>query len=346
MNNELLVARIVSGVVRLKIKGRSVVLRRPTPEQLYEAEEVFEDTFNSALEDGLLSPFELLEFLLERGFWDEEKNKLIEQVPLDIQDSQVKLFENIFRSDIQGAIRKILESQRAKFAQLWAERHAFDHLGAEGLAKITRAKFLLYCELNGPHADYHSFAASDSSLDTLYQLYSNSRLSESVLRSLARTEPWRSIWNCKKAEGGRIFDRSPTCYTDEQRSLVNWSLLYDNVYEHPECPSDEVIADDDVLDGWLIIQKRKRAGGSSQNADSLIKNEKIRNSDEVFIIADSQKDADRIHKMNSGEANRVRRSRLNAVKKHGSVDETKLPDVKQKIRQQATQMHAQAMGVK
>jgi hypothetical protein len=34
--------------------------------------------------------------------------------------------------------------------------------------------------------------------------------------------------------------------------------MYDNVYESMECPPDEVIKDDDMLDGWFIQQHKDR----------------------------------------------------------------------------------------
>ena len=34
--------------------------------------------------------------------------------------------------------------------------------------------------------------------------------------------------------------------------------MYDNIQESLDYPSEDVVEDDDMLDGWLIIQKQKR----------------------------------------------------------------------------------------
>ena len=66
-----------------------------------------------------------------------------------------------------------------------------------------------------------------------------------------------------------------------------WSSLYDNIQESPDCPSNEVINDDDMLDGWMIIQKRNREQAKLQkDAENKFGNKKISNADEVFIVKD------------------------------------------------------------
>ena len=42
------------------------------------------------------------------------------------------------------------------------------------------------------------------------------------------------------------------------KNIVMWSQLYDNVQESMDAPTKDVIKDDDLLDGWLIVQGKKR----------------------------------------------------------------------------------------
>jgi hypothetical protein len=75
---------------------------------------------------------------------------------------------------------------------------------------------------------------------------------------VARTDPWRGVWAARRAEAG-VFGKPACDLTDEQRSVVGWSLLYDGARECPDCPPDDVLTDDDAFDGWLI-KRRQRAG--------------------------------------------------------------------------------------
>ena len=40
--------------------------------------------------------------------------------------------------------------------------------------------------------------------------------------------------------------------------LCSFSRMYDSVYKNTECPSDDVIQDDDMLDGWFIQQTKEQ----------------------------------------------------------------------------------------
>jgi hypothetical protein len=100
--------------------------------------------------------------------------------------------------------------------------------------------------------------------------------------------------------------------TDEQRALVNWSLLYDNVYQHPECPADAVVEDDDLLDGWLIDQRRDREAKATGGGGrvQLVGNEKIRGSQEVYLVAETPADARKVVDLNDEFGRAVQKQRF------------------------------------
>jgi hypothetical protein len=86
--------------------------------------------------------------------------------------------------------------------------------------------------------------------------------------------------------------------------------MYDNVSEHHESPSQEVIEDDTCLDGWFISQDRKMKEDKKQSqADNMISNEKIKNSGEIFVMANDNENAQEIYDMNNGLARNTVRQR-------------------------------------
>ena len=144
------------------------------------------------------------------------------------------------------------------------------------------------------------------------------------------------MWGASKT-GIPLFDIPATHLTENQKVLINWSRLYDNIYENMDCPSEEVIRDDDALDGWLIVQHRKREKEKNRNEMESKLSDKTRNAQEVFLVADSEEEMKKIYSLNDPAANRKRKQRLRKVDKDGDVDITEFSDVQQQLRMQATQ---------
>jgi hypothetical protein len=76
-----------------------------------------------------------------------------------------------------------------------------------------------------------------------------------------------------------------------------------------DCPSKDVIEDDDMLDGWFILQNKKREKEKAEAEFDKNTNEKIKNSSEVFVMANNKNDKERIESMNSYHAMMVKKER-------------------------------------
>lgn len=88
--------------------------------------------------------------------------------------------------------------------------------------------------------------------------------------------------------------------TINQRNLLTWSKIYDNVQESLECPSEKVIEDDDMLDGWFLVQKlereRERVERERESSSSKSKQaSKLANAQVMFSPNDEFSDMDNIN---------------------------------------------------
>jgi hypothetical protein len=176
---------------------------------------------------------------------------------------------------------------------------------------------------------------TDPLLEEATSAFIENKISEKDFREIARTDPWRSIWSCRKTEGS-LFGVPTVDLTDEQRSIIIWSTLYDNIYDHPNCPLEEVVKDDDMIDGWLILQRREREKKQGKvQVEDFINNDKIRNSGEVFIVAQTKEDAKKIDSLNDDQAKITRKQRLKYLNEKGHVDESQMPDTKMQLQMQA-----------
>lgn len=164
--------------------------------------------------------------------------------------------------------------------------------------------------------------------------YNNQVVDISSIRELARTDPWRTYWN-----SGDIVFNGPVCdWTDEQRLLVNFSKMYDNIYSNPDKPNSMIINDDDLLDGWLMDQQQndeynRKGGGDIKNQHP--------GANEVFVVAKSEEDIHQINQMNDMNAKVIKKQRQAVINKQGTASDLDFHDTKLDMEMQANQKKSQ-----
>lgn len=352
---ELLVARITAGTLRFQVHTEEeekirLCFKKPTPEHIYIGQEIYHEYFKELKEIGCMTEDEVIQFMLAEGLWSEQEEKTLKDVTKDIEEFKTKLYELTFKSNEKRAVRKALKLAKETQAKLTAKRQSYFYLTLTGAAAMMRTRFLvgmstyyingkpLYDEDGFWQADYYIF-------EQIADNYFKTRLPEQAYRELARTEPWRSIWNSRKSEGA-VFGVPSIELTEEQRTLTIWSSIYDSVYEHPDCPPDEIVEDDDILDGWMIIQRKKRKQDSEKSkAENLVSNDKIRGMGEVFIPVDTFEDAKKIDDLNDHHSKMIKQQRLAHARRKGEVHEAAMPDSALEIQQELNrQFSANAKG--
>jgi hypothetical protein len=348
---EIVVSRIISGCYYCYVeddlyKSLCIIVKNPSREQRYKAYEVYTRALRDFELNGSYTDDELLDFLVDRKIWDSENEKLFEQLYQDVDDFKVKLYELAFKSTERDKLRKYLKHARNELQKLLQIRHSYDYLSAHGSAEMTRARYLIACSMHyedgRPYYRNGDFwRSNDRLIEEVVSQIQPQKPSETVIRELARTEPWRSIWNCRKSEG-TVFGIPSVDLIDEQRTICVWSSIYDSIYEHPEAPSEDIIKDDDILDGWLIKQRRKRDSQSIENlADNIIDNEQIKNAGEIFVPVNTLEDNRKIEELNSPTSRMTKRARLNYIVEKGVVREVDMPDTQMELKNQLHQMQMQ-----
>jgi len=343
VNKDLIISRVVSGYISLQIHGQKYLLAAPSPKERYFSEEIYETVLREAETEGLLNNTGILNFLVKRKLWTEAQDDALFGLPKDIETFKRTMYENRLQSDKVEGIRVHLVKARTQWENLYKIRHSHDDLTCEGQATLAKGRYLIGCGLrtkSGKRLFKGETFWEDQSgiLESAISAYSSVKLNESSLRQIARSDEWRSHWSMKKS-GIPLFNSCVSNLTDEQRSLIGWSLLYDSIHEHSEAPSKSIIDDDDMLDGWLIIQREKSSkNDDKKDVEGIIKNERIKNSQEVFIMAGTAKDAKKIDALNDQLAARIKKNRMDHLKKVGQVSEWNMPDTKQEIQMQFNKM--------
>lgn len=335
---ETLVYRILSGCLQVLVANKVYLVKGLSPYCRYLAGKIYQRAYEEAAEDGLYDDDELMDFLLDNNLWTIEEENKLEQIQKDLEELKVKYFQIKFRSNEKSKVKVAIKTCKQELQRLYSKRHFYDYLSRSGYATLVKNKYLvgksLYFKSNSPvfKSDRSYFQYSGNIISEIISTLQDESLTENQYREIARNEPWRSVWGSRKATVG-VFSVPAAELTDEQRTLSIWSSIYDNVHESADCPSDEVINDDDMLDGWFIVQRRKRDQDmNKREGEGLIKNRAISNADEVYIKADTPEDARRIESMNDAGAAAIKRRRMGIVhQKGGTAREIDMPDTQQKL---------------
>lgn len=337
---EFHISRILCGKTILDLDLGTYLYYRPTDIQLYKINIEFNKTIKESLEFGLPDDDEVYEWLLERKLWDDSHEHKMKSIETSIEDCKVKLYNSLFRSVESKSIRQDLVKLRENYSDLYAKRHQFDHITANGISSLLKLHLTtglsLYNEDGKQLFNDYSFLSDPNNLVTeaLDNIRTN-KLEDSKYRILARTEPWRHYWSISKTN---VFGGCAKDLTEEQRTLILWSKMYDSIYESHDSPHESIIEDDDVLDGWLIIQRREREGKQLKvQAEQLVsKNEKIANAQNVFLMADTIDDAKRLNTaMNDSTMQMIKKQRQQVIQQQGEIKHYNLPDMKQDLMTQA-----------
>lgn len=325
---EYFLYKILSGYAPYKIGSKKLKIYHPYGDILYEGISVYIDARNQALEDGVMTEKEALELLESDRLWSDEKEKNYQEVlPKHIEYWKKQLFLSFFKSEDRKTIRKYLKKAKQEYEEMHNTRHKYHANTCDGIANYSRLQFFVenLTKYNGK-----KYTWKEGSSILAISEYQNSFVSDDKIREISRTAPWSQIWSCGK-KINNIFGKTSLELTNEQLKLISYSSMYDSIHEHPECPSDDIIKDDDCLDGWMLIQREKRESKIKESDAEKLLSGKHKNADEVYFVAQTVEDAQRIDALNSAQARNIKQQRFNTIRKHGEIHDIMLPDMQQKL---------------
>jgi len=257
----------------------SRIISSKIPAYDYEAELEYEKTLTHAIFGGCLTNQELLDKLAPPIDFVSE----IKKTNVQLSHKKQKLYEwrdtpssKEYRADIA--------SLKQAISFLLNQQYNFFISSAEYIA--TQAKNRFICE--------------KYNIDEIPE-----RLEESEIRLVARSYEWFSLYNA----GFRC-----EVFSQEVIDLINWAKKYENIRQHPDAPTEDVIEDDDLLDGWMSYISNKKDHDTATDGK------------EVFIPANSPEDIRRIQDKNSPEVKFMMKMRDNKMMKNGELNENDLPD--------------------
>lgn len=326
---ERLINRIMTGKLVYSYSGQDYTISTPTLEDKCAADDLYDQTVLESIYDELYNEENVLMALSFLNLWQEQDNEKLEKLDKKLENLKVELYNNRMSSDKIKSITRNIEQTILHITTMHERRHSLDHITIDGYANLVRRQYLISKMVQDKIGNY--ILKNDSefrTLENIFQFISSNQISIEEIRELARSEPWRSYWEISKP---KPFSSEFNEWSDEQRALVKYSKMYDNIFAHSECPADFVVENDYMLDGWIIIQNRKREKDSKNAADDLV-GVSVAKHNELFIMAQNAANPlaptrGEIEKLNDDNAKQIKRARQQTINKGGKVKEAALPDV-------------------
>lgn len=334
---ELLINRIISGILYFQHRGKTYKILPATAEQRYIASLKYFQYLEENSFENLPSQHMFAVYSYNHKLWTQEHDQELDLIKKKIEAIQIEMYHNHSFHSRLDTLRKNIALERKKQATLLENKNLFTGYSKEYQASQYKNKYLLCMRIHDSDNKpmYHTDTILESSPDLLESAMlaiQKNYISDTNIRFLARNSPWRNFWSISKTD---IFANSADSWTDEQNAIAIYSRMYDNVYESHESPPEGVINDDDILDGWFAVQhKERQKGKSDKKHESKIK---PGGHAEVMIPVGSREEAKEVFHMNDNQGKMEIRNRENVIKTKDEVKEQELPDVQMRIQREIIQ---------
>lgn len=324
---ELKITNILAGFTGFFLDECMYLIGPIDIKQKYFINKIYVKTIEDAEDLGMMTFDDIINYMKSVELWSNTKDEEIKSLGKEIENLKVNLYKNRKQNNKIKEIRNIIKFKVNRLDKLFDQKFSLHYTTSTGFAAIVKNNYEIAYSLYDEQ--FQLLWKDDSFLQESYTLINHAqdcsyknKLSDTEYRSLVRSNEWTFLWNTSKLN---LLPVNSANWTDEQHRLVSWSKMYDNIHEHPECPDKEVIEDDDMLDGWMLIQHRD---SKKENTESMISNNpKISGADEVYIVAKSKEEVDDIHALNDPVSQAMKRSREKQVREQGKVMHRNLADV-------------------
>lgn len=334
---EFFIYTIRSGKVFLP---HNIIIYPPTIDIVIQSLQKYDEYYDIALSENIMTEEEMVSWMKTQRLWTSYNDNKVIELQKKIENLKINAYESRLDQKQVNNIKATIRFTENLLNEELSQKNSFLINTCEAIANAEKTSFLIE---NTTYQNKKLYNFSELFLTQVINYWHNSFLTEQQCRELARNEPWKSIWTTKEKAGIPLFLNSESGeLTYNQKNLMIWSQVYDNIQESLDCPSKEVIDDDDILDGWFIVQHKKREKDKLEKEfEASTKNNKIKQSSEVLIMAKNHEIASKIQDINTVEAKQVIKNREKVLEKRGVVKAGEFLDEKNAIRSQGVQQAQQ-----
>jgi hypothetical protein len=329
-------SRILSGYYLFIYKDRQYKLVYPDIQIKYKAEIYAENEYEKNKFNDWITDDSIIDTLINIGMWSPTGDDNLKNIEKQIEDLKVDLYNNFLNPAKMKTLRRTLSNTKAAYDRNYNIRHSLDNYTPSGYANQLKNQYILihsiYDELDNrifkdiQNTDYNE-------LNNFSNTIADNIIEVATFRTIVRNDLWRNYWS---ANSDNLFNKPTVDWTDEQKTLVLLTKMYDNAYQHPDCPPDTVFEDDDIFDGWMIHQKRENEKTRNKNrTEKMLEGKKLDKAGEVFIMANSKDEAKQIYDLNDNTNKHIINERRSVIMNtNRPLEDKELPDIKRNTIQQ------------
>jgi len=332
--DKLILSRIISGFLIFKYKNQILYLVYPSLSTKYEAELYYEDLYDKYKFSDWILESDIINILKDNKVWSDMNEKELANLQKQIDQTKIELFKSFFVTKKQNAIRAKLKYLNERYNKFYNIRHSLDHLTIEGFCEKYKNEYLLinsvFKKENNNFIKFFDNPIDNKLLEDVAFEANTHTVDIPSFRRIARSDLWRTYWSSNK---NFLFEKPAAEWTDEQRTLVVFSKMYDSAHESSEPPPDPVFNDDDMFDGWVLLQNENAKQEKNKKTEDKALGSKMSKAQEVFLMANSKNEVEEIYDMNNIAGKAIITERNKTIQKYKEIDAAKLPDIKRNIEQ-------------
>lgn len=322
--------RILNGYYFIDIEDNTYRVVYPDNNLKYNAQKLYLDLINENKYETHWYSQNQIDFILnQQMIWNKEKQGILDKQEKILETEKIALYQNYTNNDKRKSHKKAINIYNRQIAQMTQEKTSLDYLTLHFFAETIKHEYIIMHCIYDTYYKKKVFAHSDIN-DSRYQTIQNisrqvlaEQLSTHDLRQIAKSDLWQSYYS---------DDTFPTCsalQNDDQRHLIRLTKMYDSVKQHPDCPSDDVIQDDDALDGWFLFQKAKseQDKNKKQIMDRVGGSNNMNKAGELFVMTNDLEEARTIYNLNDPKTKQDLAATKRIAQQKGSVKWTDLDHV-------------------
>jgi hypothetical protein len=332
INIDKLLYRILLGYYFILLNDTKYKITYPSIQLKYEAEILYDSIIEDNKYDNSWMTDEEIKFELMRNeIWTTENNNLLETYKRSLDATKIELYLNFTTVNKRDKIKKSLKIINKQINELNSKKNSLSHLSIKEHALTIKNEFLIMNSIYTLNNKLYFDDIKNTDYETkelhyfIKEILDNS-IDMTVLKRIARSELWKSYINSD------IQLENTINLNDDYRYLLSIHKMYENAKQHPECPSEEIMVDDDALDGWFLFQNKKAEKEKKKSATLDKLGGKLKESDHIFIIGENQEEISDIYSLNDEKERQIAKQVIDATHNSSKLVEWKdIPFVKQQL---------------
>lgn len=332
---EILIYRIISGYQYIKLNNNLYKLVSPSIDLKIAANILYNDIYQENLYGKFILKENLKELLISNQIISETFDADLYTTEKRLNAAKIQYYKQFYTQQKKSNKNKIISLSKT-ISNAYNKKRCLDFLTLENYCENIKNEFIisktLYDESNNlVFRDYSNIDYVFFNKITL--TIADNLINIDTYKKIARSDYWKKISSSNRSN---IFRGPSSEYSEEQKALLSITDMYTRVYEHPDAPDEEIINDDDALDGWMLEMQEKITRSKKQKGiDNTLS--KGSDSPEVYVMTDKQ-NLNKVMELNSPEALKIVKSRT-AIKPGEVKQDADFDDTKEQIRQQINDLN-------